>query len=158
VSLQYRALSQKLRLSQAALELRTFTVSELESLTGINENTIYGVLAQLGAIYIQSKDLPSHGLGRPRKRYCLTEAGVAMLAAQNARILVSMRDWRLKTERKVETLREEILKLPVEERMILIEQVRQSVEEAEAGVEVVVQDAAAAAAAATAVESEYESA
>jgi DNA-binding PadR family transcriptional regulator len=132
VSTMYSIVGQNFRLSQAALELRIFTVSELESITGIGENTIYGFLSQLGANNLQSKELPSEGRGRPRKRYWLTEAGMAWLAKQNSQILSSLGNLPMASGRKLDQLREESLTLSVAERRILISQLQESMEEEQA--------------------------
>jgi DNA-binding PadR family transcriptional regulator len=129
VNSQYRELGQAFRLSQAALELGIFTVSELMSLTGVGENTIYSFLSRLGEQSLQSKDLPSTGRGRPKKRYGLTEAGVAMLAAQNSNILAAVGKIRTESTNRAEQLRREIMKLPAHERVALINQLRQNLEE-----------------------------
>lgn len=69
---------------RSALELETFTVSEIQSLTGAGENTVYSFLhklTQAGADYLQSSNLKNTGAGRPRKRYTLTQAGIAYLTS-----------------------------------------------------------------------------
>lgn len=126
---QYRELGQTFRLSQAALEVGIFTVSELESLTGVGANTIYSFVSQLGEEYIRSEGLPSSGRGRPRKRYKLTEAGVAMLAAQNANVLAAMGRVRTGSTATLQQLLQQIMKLPANERSVLINQVRKSTEQ-----------------------------
>jgi HSP20 family molecular chaperone IbpA len=71
---------QNYRLMRAALQMEDFTVSELQSLTGANENTVYSFISGLeqgdGAC-LESTNLPTEGRGRPKKRYTLTEEGLA---------------------------------------------------------------------------------
>ena len=70
---------QNYRLVRAALRLRTFTVAELQSLTGAFENTIYAFIHKLTRDdpgFLEAKELTSEGRGRPPKQYFLTEAGV----------------------------------------------------------------------------------
>lgn len=69
-------------LTRAALRLGTFTVSELEDLTGAAKNTIYGFVSKLrqaGEDMLTAEELQSLR-GRPQKRYSLTEAGTKYLA------------------------------------------------------------------------------
>lgn len=122
---QYRELGQAFRLSQAALELGIFTISELESLTGIGANTIYSFVSQLGEEHIRSEGLPSTGRGRPRKRYRLTEAGIQMLAARNGNILAAMGRVRTASTPTPQELLQQIMQLPVNDRSDLIEKVQQ---------------------------------
>jgi DNA-binding PadR family transcriptional regulator len=85
---------QSFKLGRAALDLETFTVSELESLTGIGENTIYSFLRTLqrpGHDYVSSQDLPAGRQGRPPKRYTLTPKGIQYLLSQNTYVAVQLR-------------------------------------------------------------------
>jgi DNA-binding PadR family transcriptional regulator len=127
VSNQYRELGQTFRVAQAALEVGIFTVSELESLTGVNANTIYTFVSQLGEQYIHSEALPGTGKkGRPRKRYSLTEAGIAMLVSQNANVLAAMGRIRTGSTPTLQQLLQQIMQLPANERSALIRRVQQS--------------------------------
>ena len=75
----HRNSGQEYRLARAALRLRNFTVSELESLTGASENTVYSFLHRLtkqNPGYVRSDALEQTGRGRPKNRYWLTEAGI----------------------------------------------------------------------------------
>ncbi len=78
---------QNYRLMRAALRLRDFTVSELRSLTGAGENTVYSFLSDLegaNSEYLRSMQLVSEGRGRPRKRYSLTEKGTAFVMKRSS--------------------------------------------------------------------------
>ncbi len=80
---------QEFLLGRAALDLRDFTVSELHSLTGVGENTVYSFLHRLaspGKRYLKSKNLRGRRRGRPRKRYTLTPQGVSYLLDSNSRL------------------------------------------------------------------------
>jgi HSP20 family protein len=73
---------QNYQLTRAALRLGTFTVSELEDLTGAAKNTVYSFvskLRQVGEGMLTSEELQSLR-GRPQKRYSLTDAGTKHLA------------------------------------------------------------------------------
>jgi HSP20 family protein len=73
---------QSYRLTRAALRLGTFTISELEDLTGAPKNTVYSFvskLQQVGEGMLKFADLKSLR-GRPQKRYSLTESGTKYLA------------------------------------------------------------------------------
>lgn len=70
------------QLTRAALRLRTFTVSELEDLTGAVKNTIYsfvGRVRQVDKTFIASEDVQTLR-GRPQKRFTLSESGRKYLA------------------------------------------------------------------------------
>ena len=85
MNVRHPSFGQQYRLWRAALDLRSFTVSELKSVTGANENTIYSFLSRLteaSESYLKSVELPSSRRGRPRKRYTLTETGAAFLLDQ----------------------------------------------------------------------------
>jgi cytoskeletal protein CcmA (bactofilin family) len=78
---------QTYRLTRAVLQMGDFTVSELESLSGAGENTIYSFIDRLeeaGTNFLTSTNLVSEGRGRPRKRYSITEAGAAYLTNRSA--------------------------------------------------------------------------
>jgi HSP20 family protein len=73
---------QNYRLTRAALRLSTFTVSELEDLTGAAKNTVYSFVSKLRQVdegMLTSEELQSLR-GRPQKRYSLTDAGIKYLA------------------------------------------------------------------------------
>lgn len=77
------------RLMRAALRMGSFTVSELQSLTGAGENTVYSFIGDLEAAnprYFDSKNLSSEGRGRPKKRYSLTDAGTAYVTKRVAEL------------------------------------------------------------------------
>lgn len=68
---------QNYQLTRAALRLRTFTVSELEDLTGAVKNTIYSFVSRVRNIdetFLASEDVQTLR-GRPQKRFTLSEAG-----------------------------------------------------------------------------------
>jgi HSP20 family protein len=72
---------QNYQLTRAALRLTSFTVSELESLTKANKNTIYSFVSgirQEDEGYLEHKELGSLR-GRPQKRYTLTATGKKFL-------------------------------------------------------------------------------
>jgi transposase len=82
MNVQHPNYGQNYRLIRAALDLENFTVSELRSLTGATENTIYSFvnkLDQAGTDFLRSSPIASEGPGRPRKLYSLTETGAAYL-------------------------------------------------------------------------------
>jgi ferritin-like metal-binding protein YciE len=79
------------RLARAALDLRTFTVSELVALTRVPENTVYSFLYDLGLQRVTSEALTSGTPGRPRKLYTLTGEGVEHLVAQNLELAAVLR-------------------------------------------------------------------
>jgi hypothetical protein len=89
MNLEHPNFGQSYRLSRLAVRLRTFTVFELNDLSGIVEDTIYSFLSKLtrsSQAYLQWEELPRSTRGRPVKRYTLTEAGVNFLLEKNARI------------------------------------------------------------------------
>src|SRR5712691_11210502 len=95
--------TQLFRLGSIALNLRTFTVSELKSLTGIPENTIYGFLSGLQALdrdLLSIEELPAKGPGRPRKRYSLTPGGVDYLLERNTGLAASMKETPIRSKLK----------------------------------------------------------
>jgi ferritin-like metal-binding protein YciE len=77
-------------LGRAALDLRTFTVDELASLTQVPVNTVYGFLHHLGS-GVTKETLPSDSPGRPRKRYSLSSEGVEQLLDENLGIAQLLR-------------------------------------------------------------------
>jgi HSP20 family protein len=73
---------QNYQLTRAALRLGTFTVSELEDLTGAAKNTVYSFVSKLRKVdegMLNSEELQSLR-GRPQKRYSLTDSGTKYLA------------------------------------------------------------------------------
>jgi HSP20 family molecular chaperone IbpA len=73
---------QNYQLTRAALRLRTFTVSELEDLTGAVKNTVYSFVSKLRQVdegFLDSEEIQSLR-GRPQKRFTLTESGRKYLA------------------------------------------------------------------------------
>jgi HSP20 family protein len=73
---------QNYQLTRAALRLRTFTVSELEDLTGAVKNTVYSFVSKLRQVnegFLDSQEIQSLR-GRPQKRFVLTESGRKYLA------------------------------------------------------------------------------
>lgn len=76
---------QSYQLTRAALRLKTFTVSELETLTGAVKNTIYSFVSRVRKVdpgFIEDIDVPTLR-GRPQKRFTLSEAGRKHLMEQN---------------------------------------------------------------------------
>jgi HSP20 family molecular chaperone IbpA len=76
---------QNYRLTRAVLRLGTFTVSELEDLTGAPKNTIYSFLSRLRDLddqFVTWDELESLR-GRPQKRYTLTGHGTNYLTGLN---------------------------------------------------------------------------
>jgi DNA-binding PadR family transcriptional regulator len=138
---RYWELGQFARLSQAALEMRVFTVSELRSLTGVCPNTIYSFLTQMDENYLQSENLEKTTdapmrAGRPRKRYWLTEAGAVRLARENSELLVSMAKMREGLPPTLEQLREQILRLSAQDQAVLLDLLRTLEEDRQALVKV----------------------
>jgi ferritin-like metal-binding protein YciE len=74
------------RLTRAALDLRSFTVAELASMTAAPVNTVYSFLSELGSGVAQ-ESLPATTPGRPRKIYSLTRLGFERLLAENFEIM-----------------------------------------------------------------------
>lgn len=77
------------RLARAALDLHSFTVSELATMAAVPANTVYSFLSELGPSVTQ-ESLPAPTPGRPRKIYTLTKQAVETLLAGNfevARVL-----------------------------------------------------------------------
>lgn len=73
---------QNYQLTRAALRLRTFTVSELEDLTGAVKNTIYSFVSKLRRVdegFLDFEEMQSLR-GRPQKRFTLTDSGRKYLA------------------------------------------------------------------------------
>jgi len=78
------------RLTSTALELGRFTVSELQSITGVGVNTIYSFINRLenaGEGLLESAPVATmdRRSGAPRKQYWLTEAGANYLARMSFR-------------------------------------------------------------------------
>lgn len=64
-------------LTRTALRLRTFTVSELEAVTGALKNTVYSFVSRVKKVdpsFIEDEDVKTLR-GRPQKRFTLSEAG-----------------------------------------------------------------------------------
>jgi hypothetical protein len=77
------------RLRKAAIELRSFTVTDLTSATGLNRESIQVFLHRLekkGSLPITKESLPIGEPGRPIVRYTLTSEGIAILQSENAPI------------------------------------------------------------------------
>lgn len=75
------------RLRKAAIEMRSFTVTELTSATGINRESVQVFLHRLerkGSRTVTKENLPACGPGRPIVRYTLTSEGIEILASENA--------------------------------------------------------------------------
>jgi cytoskeletal protein CcmA (bactofilin family) len=83
------------RLSQAALHLGAFTISELADLTQIPANTVYSFVSELGPQRLRSEPIGLPAPGRPRKRYSLTEQGIAYLLDQSLEVAKLLRDQRV---------------------------------------------------------------
>jgi DNA-binding PadR family transcriptional regulator len=93
------------RLSGLAIRLRRFTVSELNHITGIKEDTIYGFVAKLSQQgYVEAVGLARTTRGRPINRYSLTEAGLDYLLQKNARIAAILSDNSVEDNRSEETI------------------------------------------------------
>jgi HSP20 family protein len=68
---------QSYQLTRTALRLRTFTVSELEAVTGAVKNTVYSFVSRVRKVdpsFIEDEDVQTLR-GRPQKRFTLSEAG-----------------------------------------------------------------------------------
>jgi predicted ArsR family transcriptional regulator len=94
MNINHSNFGQQIRLTRLAVRLRTFTVAELQELTGISENTIYSFiskLAQRGG-YLEWRELKAAGRGRSKKRYSVTEPGLDYLLRENARVIAVLRD------------------------------------------------------------------
>jgi HSP20 family protein len=77
MNVMHPSYGQNYQLTRAALRLTTFTISELESLTKANRNTIYSFVSgirQENEGFLEDKELESLR-GRPQKRYTLTDTG-----------------------------------------------------------------------------------
>src|SRR5690349_11509085 len=82
------ALSQY-RLRKAAIELKSFTVNELTTATGMNRESVQVFLHRLekrGAGALTKESLALREPGRPIVRYTLTAGGLEILKSENAPI------------------------------------------------------------------------
>jgi HSP20 family protein len=73
---------QSYQLTRAALRLRTFTVTELEDVTGAVKNTVYSFISRVRKVdpsFIDDVDVPTLR-GRPQKCFTLSESGRKYLA------------------------------------------------------------------------------
>jgi hypothetical protein len=85
------------RLARAALDLHSFTVSELATMAAVPANTVYSFLAELGPSVAQ-ETLPSPTPGRPRKIYTLTSQAVETLLAGNFEVARALREAGIATD------------------------------------------------------------
>src|SRR5256885_6673867 len=75
------------RLRKAAMEMRSFTVTDLTSATGMNRESVQVFLHRLekkGLRTLTKESLPIREPGRPIVRYTLTAEGVDILTSENA--------------------------------------------------------------------------
>src|SRR5438105_927635 len=75
------------RLRKTAIELRSFTVTDLTSATGLNRESIQVFLHRLekkGSLPLTKENLPIREPGRPIVRYTLTPEGIDILQSENA--------------------------------------------------------------------------
>ncbi|HEV2856141.1 MAG TPA: ferritin-like domain-containing protein [Thermoanaerobaculia bacterium] len=77
------------RLARAALDLRSFTVAELVTLTGVPVGTVYSFLSKLS---LNKEALPAATPGRPREVYTLTDQAVEKLLDENFEIAKTLRE------------------------------------------------------------------
>lgn len=78
------------RLRKAAIEMRSFTVTELMSATGMNRESIQVFLHRLekkGSLTLTKENVPIREPGRPIMRYTLTTEGAEILVSENAPVL-----------------------------------------------------------------------
>src|SRR5437899_13110942 len=77
------------RLRKAAIEMRSFTVTDLISATSMNRESVQVFLHRLerkGLRTLTKENLPARGPGRPIVRYTLTSEGIEVLRSENAPI------------------------------------------------------------------------
>lgn len=77
------------KLRKMAIELRSFTVTDLTSATGLNRESIQVFLHRLekkGSLPLTKENLPIREPGRPIVRYTLTPEGIDILQSENAPI------------------------------------------------------------------------
>ncbi len=77
------------KLRKTAIELRSFTVTDLTSATGLNRESIQVFLHRLekkGTLPLTKENLPLREPGRPIVRYTLTPEGIDILQSENAPI------------------------------------------------------------------------
>lgn len=82
MNVEHSNYGQSYQLTRAALRLRTFTVTELEDVTGAVKNTVYSFISRVRKVdpsFIDDVDVPTLR-GRPQKRFTLSEAGRKYLA------------------------------------------------------------------------------
>jgi hypothetical protein len=83
------------RLRKAAIELRSFTVTDLTSATGLNRESVQVFLHRLekrGALPLSKENLAIREPGRPIVRYTLTPEGIDILTSENAPIARELND------------------------------------------------------------------
>ena len=86
------------RLRKAAVQLRSFTVTDLTSATGLNRESIQVFLHRLekkGSLPLTKENLPIREPGRPIVRYTLTSEGIDILRTENEPIARELNDSRL---------------------------------------------------------------
>ena len=74
------------RLRKAAIEMQSFTVTELMSATGMNRESVQVFLHRLekkGSLTLTKENLPTREPGRPIVRYLLTTEGIEILMSEN---------------------------------------------------------------------------
>src|SRR5882762_2829238 len=83
------------RLRKTAIELQSFTVTDLTSATGLSRESIQVFLHRLekkGSLPITKENLSIREPGRPTVRYTLTPEGIDILQAENAPIARELND------------------------------------------------------------------
>jgi DNA-binding MarR family transcriptional regulator len=83
------------RLRKTAIELGSFTVTDLTSATGLNRESIQVFLHRLekkGSLPLTKENLPIREPGRPIVRYTLTPEGIDILQSENAPIARELND------------------------------------------------------------------
>jgi hypothetical protein len=78
------------RLRKAAIEIRSFTVTELMSATGMNRESVQVFLHRLekkGSLPLTKENLPTREPGRPIVRYSLTTEGIEILMSENVPVV-----------------------------------------------------------------------
>lgn len=83
------------RLRKTALELRSFTVTDLTAATGLTRESIQVFLHRLekkGSLAVTKENVPIREPGRPIVRYTLTPEGIEILRSENAPIARELND------------------------------------------------------------------
>lgn len=83
------------RLRKVAIELKSFTVTDLTSATGLSRESIQVFLHRLekkGSLPITKENLSIREPGRPTVRYTLTPEGIDILQSENAPIARELND------------------------------------------------------------------